>query len=131
DCTRARAEDGLVRRGKFSKRLVQSLFLQELQLRRALAARQDQPVAIFEILWRADFHALDTQAPEHLRMRFKVTLHRQNSDLHGKCSSTPRVTYQPRVDNRSFCSNCRTSMPGIASPRSSCASSTMFASSKA
>src|SRR6267378_503198 len=38
--------------------------------------------------------------------------------------------YQPRVESKSFSSNCRTSIPGIASPSSSHASRIAFGSSK-
>src|SRR6266566_4091107 len=41
-----------------------------------------------------------------------------------------RGGHQPRVASRSFSSICRTSSPRMASPNSSCASSTAFGSSK-
>src|SRR5215469_7478706 len=133
NCARAGSEDGAAALGEFYDFVRQAFFLQELQLRRALPAGQNQAVATFEVLGGAHFCCLRAKLLEHCRMRLEISLHRQDSNLHSACSIPrpfPTATYQPRVDSRSFSSNCRTSSPRIASPNSSCASRTAFASSK-
>src|SRR5882762_2877568 len=161
----ARPENRSTGPRKFTDGVKQSFFLQELQLRCGFSPRQHNPVAPFQILYRAHFHGLRAQFPQYRRMRREITLYRHDSNLHGSLllSCFVRMTrpdaygfprtppgrflsrdnlpaafdatlqsppYHPRVESKSFSSNCRTSIPGIASPSSSHASRIAFGSSK-
>src|SRR5215472_2771713 len=134
---RARAKDGSSALRKFHNLFGQPLFLQKFQLGGAFAPGQNQPVATFQVAGRAHLGRLRAELLEHRGMRLKISLHRQNSDLHlarpvinGLEPLRGQGVHQPRVDSRSFSSSCRTSSPRMASPSSSCASSTAFGSSK-
>src|SRR5205085_12478544 len=67
---------------EFSDRVRQALFLQELQLCRAFAARQNQPVAALELCGRTHFDRFCAESRQHRRVRLKISLNRQNSDPH-------------------------------------------------
>src|ERR1700730_7247169 len=124
------AQNGFVLSRRFIDRVVQTLSLQELQLRGSLAARQNQTVAARKVLARAHFHGFDAHSRQHRRMRRKISLHCQNPNLHCMDSVNHIADYQPRVESKSFSSSWRTSRPRMASPNSSCASNTAFGSSK-
>src|SRR6267142_6796337 len=128
--TRACTENSFVFGGKFLDRFVQAFFLQELQLRGAFAARQNQAIAISEIFGGAHLRRFDAHSREHRRVGREVSLHRENSDLHRLNSLGWIAAHHPRVDSRSFSSSWRTSRPRMASPSSSWASKTAFGSSK-
>src|SRR5580765_4134432 len=130
DRARAGSEDWLVLFGKFLDLFKQAFVLQEFQLSGTFAARQHQRAALPQVDQRANFQRFCAEGLQHRGVRSEVPLNRQNSNFwflrHQLCSSI----YQPRVESMSFSSIWRTSRPGIASPSSSLASSTAFASSK-
>src|ERR1700676_294960 len=156
----AGAEDGVAVSGKFLDGHSKPFFLEELQLRSRFAARKNQPVAPGQIRRRAHLDGVRTQLLQHRGVRGKIALHRQYPDfkfaghycgvrhLDAAFPAATNVTsrrpvvgdetregiafqrHQPRVESMSFSSSWRTSMPGMASPSSSQASRTAFASSK-
>src|SRR5260370_8503725 len=67
---------------EFRNRVRKALFLEKLQLCRALAPRQNQPVTTFELIGRAHLYGIRTQTRQHRRMGLEVSLHGQNSTLH-------------------------------------------------
>src|SRR5271154_3978826 len=69
-------------RNKLLDRLVQALFLQKLQLCGALTSGQDQPRATAQVPSRPHLDGLRAQSPQHVRVRRKISLHRQNSNFH-------------------------------------------------
>src|SRR5467141_1116262 len=67
---------------EFPNRVRQALFPQELQLCRALAARQNQAVAALEMSGSPHLRRFRPEPRQHRRVRLKVSLHRENPDLH-------------------------------------------------
>jgi len=62
DCASASSKDRATFSGKFSNRVVKTFFLQKLKLRRALAARKDESVTVFEIRNCAHFQGFSAEA---------------------------------------------------------------------
>src|SRR5260370_19513690 len=88
----ALSEDRSTLLTEFLDRIRQSLFLQELQLRRALAARQNQTVTTFELIRSGHLCRIRAQPRQHRRVRFKVSLNCQNPDLHFTGSKSNSLT---------------------------------------
>src|SRR5882724_3546878 len=80
-CSRARPEYGAPFFREFLDGVRQTFFPQKLQLRCALATRKNQPAAALELRGSAHLRRFHTDPLQHRRVRLKVSLHRQNSDL--------------------------------------------------
>ncbi len=68
----------------------EAVFLEELQGRGALAARQNQPVDALQVLSPADVAPFDAQPVQHPGVRFIITLQSQDSYLHRTFDSPGR-----------------------------------------
>ncbi len=111
DSSCARPEDHSTLLREFPDRVRQALFPQELQLRRALAARQNQTVAAIEMSGSAHFRRFRPQPRQHRRVRLKISLHRQNPDLHLTGSKSHPLNHRflekrKRTLSNFFCTNC-------------------------
>src|SRR5260221_840434 len=80
--TGARAENSSALPGKLSNRVKQAVFLQELQLRGRFSAGQNNAVAPFQICNGAHLYRLCAQRLQHRRMRRKIALYCNDSNLH-------------------------------------------------
>ena len=69
--------------GNFANGVVQTFFLEELQLRGAFAARQDEAVTTFEVSDGAHFNGTHAEFVKHLGVRLKVSLDGEDTDFHG------------------------------------------------
>src|SRR6267143_2250062 len=89
----ARPEDCSSLLREFPNGVRQALFPQELQLRRALAARQNQAVAALKMRGSAHLRRFRAQPRQHRRVRLKISLHRQNPDLHSTGSESHSLNH--------------------------------------
>jgi hypothetical protein len=87
DGSRACSENGTALPGEFSNRFGKTFFLQELQLCRAFAARQNESVAALKIRGGSHLRGFRAQPLEHRCVRRKISLDRQNPDFHFTNSS--------------------------------------------
>jgi hypothetical protein len=78
----ASTEDGVAVGGKFADGVVEAFFLEELKLRGAFAAGQDEAAAAMEIGDSADFDGVRAELVEHGGMGLEVTLDGENADFH-------------------------------------------------
>src|SRR6267378_2577658 len=87
---------------EFPNRVCQALLPQELQLRRALATRQNQAVAALKMGGSAHLRRFRAQPRQHRRVRLKVSLHRQNPDLHfnGSYTDSRNHAYLQEIHSR-------------------------------
>ncbi len=81
DCAGAGAENWAIVRGEFADGFVEAFFLEELELRGAFAAGEDETVAAFEIGGRADFDGFGAEIGEHSGVGGEVTLYSEDSDF--------------------------------------------------
>ena len=80
----AGAEDGSLIRDEFADGFVEAFFLEELELRGAFAAGEDEAVAAREIGGRADFDGVGAEIGEHPGVGGEVTLDGEDSDFQAK-----------------------------------------------
>ena len=85
----ARAEDRRARAGQVQDRLGEPPAADEAAHRRALAAGQDQPVDVDEILRQAHLHALDADRGERGHVLAEGALQRQHADPHRAAPARP------------------------------------------
>lgn len=78
----AGTEDGVAVCRKSTDGVVKPLFLEELELRGAFAAREDQAVAAREVSDSADFDGVYAELVEHGGVRLEVTLDSEDADFH-------------------------------------------------
>ena len=95
----AGTEDRRPRRGQVGDGLAETPAVDELALRRALAARQDEAGQAFEVLGQADFETLDTELAQDGQVLGEGTLDGEHPDARG--SGHGRASYQPRTASRS------------------------------
>lgn len=79
----AGAENSVAVRGEFADGVVETLFLEELELRGAFAAGENKAVAAVEIRDGADFDGGGTERVEHGGVGLEITLDGEDADFHG------------------------------------------------
>src|SRR5947209_9892213 len=95
------------------------LRMQEFQHGAAFSAGNDQAIQRLQVRSAAYEDGIGSYPLEYLGMRFKIALERQHPDF---------LHYQPRVCNSSDSCSLEISMPGMAIPSSSLASSSLAGS---
>ena len=77
------AENGVAFTGELADGVIQALFLQKLKLGGRFATGQDQSVTRLQVSDGADFDGVGAQFAEAGRVSSKVTLYREDTDVHG------------------------------------------------
>jgi hypothetical protein len=78
----AGAEDGVAVGGKVADGVVEAFFLEELELRGAFAAREDEAIAAIEVDDCADFDGVDAELVEHGGVGLEISLDGEYADFH-------------------------------------------------
>ncbi len=76
------AEDGVAVRGEVAYGVVETFFLEELELRGAFTAGENEAVAGVEVGDSTDFHRVLAELVEHGGVGLEVTLDGENADFH-------------------------------------------------
>ena len=76
------AEDGAAFSGIFADCVIETFFLEELNLRGAFAARENKTTAAVEVSDGTDLNGFYAELLEHGGVRLEITLYRENADFH-------------------------------------------------
>jgi hypothetical protein len=80
------AKDGAAIGGEIANGVIESLFLEELELGCAFAAGKDEAVAVLKVGDGADLDGVRSELVEHSGVRLEITLNGENADFHGSGS---------------------------------------------